>query len=204
MYPNQSPINFAGHFEPFSPEQLKQLSGVLLRWIPVEIGVILSSLLGILVWITEKIRNITLRRRARQVYVGGLPLTENEQSVATYFNHVMSVIGGNTAGIYFTYVEMRFVEEASNAMALDGIIFEGTQVIKVRRPTGYNPSLAATLGPSQPNPNLNLAAAGVLYPGSTGDGLEGHDYIFVGGLPYYFTEAQIRELLESFGPLRGV
>ncbi|CAI9778350.1 unnamed protein product [Fraxinus pennsylvanica] len=27
--------------------------------------------------------------------------------------------------------------------------------------------------------------------------------IFLGGLPYYFTEAQIRELLESFGPLRG-
>lgn len=41
-----------------------------------------------------------------------------------------------------------------------------------------------------------------LSPGSTG-GLEGPDRIFVGGLPYYFTEAQIRELLESFGPLRG-
>lgn len=30
-------------------------------------------------------------------------------------------------------------------------------------------------------------------------GAEGPDRIFVGGLPYYFTEVQIRELLESFG-----
>ncbi|XP_034683198.1 splicing factor U2af large subunit B isoform X2 [Vitis riparia] len=152
-------------------------------------------------------------RHARRVYVGGLSPTANEQSVATFFSQVMSAIGGNTAGpgdavvnVYinhekkFAFVEMRSVEEASNAMALDGIIFEGAPV-KVRRPSDYNPSLAATLGPSQPNPNLNLAAVG-LTPGSAG-GLEGPDRIFVGGLPYYFTEAQIRELLESFGPLRG-
>ncbi|GAB4853147.1 hypothetical protein Ancab_017332 [Ancistrocladus abbreviatus] len=152
-------------------------------------------------------------RHARRVYVGGLPPTANEQSVATFFSQVMAAIGGNTAGpgdavvnVYinhekkFAFVEMRSVEEASNAMALDGIIFEGTPV-KVRRPSDYNPSLAATLGPSQPNPNLNLAAVG-LTPGSAG-GLEGPDRIFVGGLPYYFTEAQIRELLESFGTLRG-
>ncbi|XP_058228607.1 splicing factor U2af large subunit B-like isoform X5 [Rhododendron vialii] len=152
-------------------------------------------------------------RHARRVYVGGLPPSANEQSVATFFSHVMSAIGGNTAGpgdavvnVYinhekkFAFVEMRSVEEASNAMALDGIIFEGAPV-KVRRPSDYNPSLAATLGPSQPNPNLNLAAVG-LTPGSAG-GLEGPDRIFVGGLPYYFTEVQIRELLESFGPLRG-
>ncbi|KAK0604222.1 hypothetical protein LWI29_013302 [Acer saccharum] len=152
-------------------------------------------------------------RHARRVYVGGLPPTANEQSVATFFSQVMAAIGGNTAGpgdavvnVYinhekkFAFVEMRSVEEASNAMALDGIIFEGAPV-KVRRPSDYNPSLAATLGPSQPNPNLNLGAVG-LTPGSAG-GLEGPDRIFVGGLPYYFTEAQIRELLESFGPLRG-
>ncbi|KAL9310213.1 Splicing factor U2af large subunit B [Arabidopsis thaliana] len=152
-------------------------------------------------------------RHARRVYVGGLPPTANEQSVSTFFSQVMSAIGGNTAGpgdavvnVYinhekkFAFVEMRSVEEASNAMALDGIILEGVPV-KVRRPTDYNPSLAATLGPSQPNPNLNLGAVG-LSSGSTG-GLEGPDRIFVGGLPYYFTEVQIRELLESFGPLRG-
>lgn len=34
--------------------------------------------------------------------------------------------------------------------------------MKVRRPTDYNPSLAATLGPSQPSPHLNLAAVGLL------------------------------------------
>ncbi|XP_058069084.1 splicing factor U2af large subunit B-like isoform X2 [Magnolia sinica] len=152
-------------------------------------------------------------RHARRVYVGGLSPAANEQSVATFFSQVMAAIGGNTAGpgdavvnVYinhekkFAFVEMRSVEEASNAMALDGIIFEGAPV-KVRRPSDYNPSLAAALGPSQPNPNLNLAAVG-LKPGSAG-GLEGPDRVFVGGLPYYFTEAQIRELLESFGPLRG-
>lgn len=73
--------------------------------------------------------------------------------------------------------------------------------MKVRRPSDYNPSLAATLGPSQPSSNLNLAAVG-LTPGASG-GLEGPDRIFVGGLPYYFTEAQVRELLESFGALKG-
>ncbi|KAI3994833.1 hypothetical protein MKX01_037384 [Papaver californicum] len=152
-------------------------------------------------------------RHARRVYVGGLPPLANEQTIATFFSGVMAAIGGNSAGpgdavvnVYinhekkFAFVEMRTVEEASNAMALDGIMFEGVSV-RVRRPTDYNPSLAAALGPSQPSPHLNLSAVG-LTPGITG-GVEGPDRIFVGGLPYYFTDAQIRELLESFGPLRG-
>ncbi|KAI3839109.1 hypothetical protein MKW98_029446 [Papaver atlanticum] len=152
-------------------------------------------------------------RHARRVYVGGLSPTANEQSVATFFSQVMSVIGGNAAGpgdavvnVYinhekkFAFVEMRSIEEASNAMALDGIVFDGAPV-KVRRPTDYNRSLAAALGPCQPSQKLNLEAVG-LSQGST-SGLEGSDRIFVGGLPYYFTEVQIRELLEAFGPLRG-
>ncbi|KAI3866705.1 hypothetical protein MKX03_006553 [Papaver bracteatum] len=152
-------------------------------------------------------------RHARRVYVGGLPPLANEESVATFFDQVMSAIGGNTAGpgdavvnVYinheknFAFVEMRSVEEASNAMALDGIIFQGVTV-KVRRPTDYNPSLASALGPSQPSLKLNLEAVGMLR-GSTAC-LEGSDRIFVGGIPSYFTEVQISELLESFGCLRG-
>ncbi|KAH9550687.1 hypothetical protein CY35_10G084500 [Sphagnum magellanicum] len=152
-------------------------------------------------------------RHARRVYVGGLPSVANEQTIATYFSQVMAAVGANTAGpgdavvnVYinqekkFAFVEMRTVEEASNAMALDGIIFEGVSV-RVRRPSDYNPSMAATLGPSQPSPHLNLAAVG-LTPGAAG-GTDGPDRVFVGGLPYYLTEVQIKELLESFGPLRG-
>lgn len=45
-------------------------------------------------------------------------------------------------------------------MALDGIMFEGVSV-RVRRPNDYNPAAAAALGPSAPNPNLNLAAIGL-------------------------------------------
>lgn len=152
-------------------------------------------------------------RHARRVYVGGLPPSANEQTIATFFSQVMTAIGGNATGpgdavvnVYinhekkFAFVEMRSVEEASNAMALDGISFEGVSV-RVKRPTDYNPSLAAALGPSLPSPHLNLAAVG-LVPGAVA-GTEGPDRIFVGGIPYYFNEEQMKELLESFGPLKA-
>ena len=60
----------------------------------------------------------------------------------------------------FAFAELRTVEEASNAMALDGIMFEGVTV-RIRRPADYNPTAAASLGPDAPNPNLNLAAIGM-------------------------------------------
>ncbi|CAA0825122.1 Splicing factor U2af large subunit B [Striga hermonthica] len=153
-------------------------------------------------------------RFARKVYVGGLPPLANEQTVSRFFSHVMNAIGGNSAGpgdavvnVYinhekkFAFVEMRTVEEASNAMALDGIAFEGVSV-RVKRPTDYSPSQAACLGPSQPGPYLNLAAAG-LTPGMSTEA-DGADRIFLGGVPYYFSETQIKELLQHFGPLRGL
>ncbi len=74
--------------------------------------------------------------------------------------------------------------------------------IRVRRPNDYNPVVAATLGPTAPAAHLNLSSLG-LAPGGAG-GADGPDRIFVGGLPYYLAEAQIRELLEAFGALRAL
>ncbi|GLI62399.1 hypothetical protein VaNZ11_005016, partial [Volvox africanus] len=162
-------------------------------------------------------------RHARRIYVGGLPPTATEQSISSFFSHALAAIGGNTAGpgnavvnVYinreknFAFVELRTVEETSNAMALDGIMFEGVSV-RVRRPNDYNPAAAASLGPSTPNPNLNLAAIGLSNASGGGGGGGGGksnpadqaDRIFVGGLPYYLTEEQCRELLGSFGPIKS-
>ncbi|WVZ49271.1 hypothetical protein U9M48_000643 [Paspalum notatum var. saurae] len=149
----------------------------------------------------------------RRVYVSGLPPSANEQTIAKFFNQAMAAVGGNNTACpgdavvnvqmnherLFAFVEMRMVEEASNAMALDGILFEGVP-LKIKRPVDYNPARAACMGPSQPNPKLNLAAVG-LTPASNGLS-DAPDSIFVGGLPYDFTEAQVRDLLEPTGPLR--
>ena len=157
-------------------------------------------------------------------------------------SNALAAVSGTTAGpgncvvnVYinhekkFAFVEMRTVEEASNAMALDGIMFEGVTV-RIRRPADYNAAAAAPLGPSQPNPSLNLAAIGLdrareqaaqqpMHGGGGGGGGAPHqmpsipmqmtapvdqqaDRVFVGGLPYYLTEEQCRELLSSFGAIR--
>ncbi|KXZ54219.1 hypothetical protein GPECTOR_5g311 [Gonium pectorale] len=161
-------------------------------------------------------------RHARRIYVGGLPPTATEQSISSFFSHALAAIGGNTAGpgnavvnVYinreknFAFVELRTVEETSNSMALDGIMFEGVSV-RVRRPNDYNPAAAASLGPSTPNPNLNLAAIGLSNNAAAAAGGGGGksaadqaDRIFVGGLPYYLTEEQCRELLGSFGAIKS-
>lgn len=39
----------------------------------------------------------------------------------------------------------------------------------------------------------------LLFGSSIVGGADGPDKVFVGGLPYYLTEVQIKELLESFG-----
>ncbi|KAL3534597.1 hypothetical protein ACH5RR_003058 [Cinchona calisaya] len=140
---------------------------------------------------------------ARRLYVAGLPSTATEKSLKTFFNNAMSRIGGNSAGPgdavlnvpvikhgkKYAYLDMRSVEEASNAMALNGINFEGVQ-LEVKRYIRYNPLDAAPPGPSQPNPNLNVGAVGLTSVSVSG--LENPDRIFVGGLPHYLTEQHIK------------
>ena len=173
-------------------------------------------------------------RHARRIYVGGLPATANEASTATFFSNALAAIGGvvqtaAAAGVEpvlnvymnhekkFAFVEFRTVEETSNAIALDGVVFDGVS-LRVRRPNDYNAAIAATLGPSTPSTDLDLAAIG-LVPGAGGaaggagaggaaggqNNLSPEDTanrLFVGGLPYFLTEPMVKELVEAFGPTK--
>ncbi|XP_058094133.1 uncharacterized protein LOC131240100 [Magnolia sinica] len=77
-------------------------------------------------------------------------VADGKKTIATFFSCVMSTIGGNSAGLgnavvnvyinhekKFAFVDMRTIEEVSNAMALDGITFEAL-VVKLREGTGPN------------------------------------------------------------------
>jgi len=167
-------------------------------------------------------------RHARRVYVGNLPATVTEPKLSAFFNNAMHAIGGTVAALSgqgepvlnvyinyekkFAFVEFRTVEETSNCMALDGVVLEGV-AMRVRRPNDYNVMAASSLGPSQPKEGLNLEAIG-LNPGSITGGvgsgaamasLTEEDLahrLFIGGLPYFLTEAMVKELVEAFGPTK--
>eukprot|EP00958_Prasinococcus_capsulatus_P003188 scaffold293_cov267-Prasinococcus_capsulatus_cf.AAC.16 len=99
-------------------------------------------------------------RHARRCYVGGLPPTANEQTVATFFSGAMAAVGGASAGVgdcvvnvyinqekKFAFVEFRTVEEASNCMALDGIVYE----VRAHR-VGIVGDLPSVIGPLRSTP----------------------------------------------------
>lgn len=91
----------------------------------------------------------------------------------------------------FAFLEYRSVDETTHAMALDGINFQG-QSLKIRRPKDYQPLPGLAETP-------NVAVPGVVSTVVQ----DSANKIFIGGLPNYLNEDQVKELLTSFGPLKA-
>merc|ERR1719192_1294044 len=90
----------------------------------------------------------------------------------------------------FAFLEFRSVDEATKSMGFDGIVYNG-QTLKIRRPRDYQPL------PGSDNPDFNV-------PGVISTVVKDTPHkIFIGGLPNYLTEDQVKELLTSFGALKG-
>jgi splicing factor U2AF subunit len=95
----------------------------------------------------------------------------------------------------FAFIEFSCHEDASAAMGFDGITLGG-HALKIRRPKDYKP---VPIVEEKPN-----AASGSQIPNIVSTNVEeGPNKIFIGGLPSYLTEEQVKELVSAFGQLRS-
>jgi splicing factor U2AF subunit len=146
--------------------------------------------------------NATLARQAKRLYVGQIPFGLEEKPMADFFNATMKQMQlADTTPVTavqinhdknYAFVEFQTPEQATSAMAFDGIMFQG-QTLKIRRPKDY-----------QPPSDGELSNVAVPIPGLVSTNVpDTPEKIFIGGLPVYLTEDQVIELLKSFGQLRA-
>ncbi|EPQ56480.1 hypothetical protein GLOTRDRAFT_110820 [Gloeophyllum trabeum ATCC 11539] len=145
--------------------------------------------------------NPNLSRQSRRLYIGSITPEINEQNLADFFNDKMQEmqLGTQQAGKpvlavqcnyekSYAFVEFRSAEDATAAMAFDGIIFINGP-LKIRRPKDY---AGEPMGP------------GLHVPGVVSTNVpDSPNKVFVGGLPTYLNEEQVMELLKSFGELKA-
>ena len=91
----------------------------------------------------------------------------------------------------FAFLELRSVDETTQAMAFDSIIFQG-QSLKIRRPHDYQPLPGMSESPSVYMPGV----VSTVVPDSA-------HKLFIRGLPNYLNDDQVKELLTSFGLLKA-
>uniref|UniRef100_A0A9R1SP64 Splicing factor U2AF subunit n=2 Tax=Cyprinus carpio TaxID=7962 RepID=A0A9R1SP64_CYPCA len=154
-----------------------------------------------------------MTRQARRLYVGNIPFGITEESMMDFFNAQMRLGGltqapGNAVLAVqinqdknFAFLEFRSVDETTQAMAFDGIIFQA-QSLKIRRPHDYQPLPGMSENPSVYVPGV----VSTVVPDSI-------HKLFIGGLPNYLNDdqqfelislcPQVKELLTSFGPLKA-
>lgn len=153
--------------------------------------------------------NPHLSRQARRLYVGNLPSGVSDMELADFFNTALATAGvvkPNTNAVIavqmnrekaFAFLEFSQAEDATASMAFDGIMLHG-HALKVRRPRDYK-------GPSEDKePEKESAQMQMLLPNIVSTNVaEGPNKIFVGGLPAYLNEEQVKDLLIVFGPLKS-
>ena len=162
--------------------------------------------------------NPNLSRQSRRLYIGSITTDVNEQNLADFFNEKMTEMNIGTGGpgnpvlavqcnyeksyafvevcgssgsviLPLTLPQFRSAEDATAAMAFDGIIFINGP-LKIRRPKDYG-------GPEFIGPSTHV-------PGIVSTNVpDSINKIFVGALPAYLNEEQVMELLKSFGELKA-
>ncbi|KAG6879240.1 hypothetical protein C0992_004233 [Termitomyces sp. T32_za158] len=147
--------------------------------------------------------NPNLSRQSRRLYIGSITPEVTDHNLAEFFNTKMIEMAIGTGGPgnpvlavqcnyekNYAFVEFRSAEDATAAMAFDGIIFINGP-LKIRRPKDYGGEMITT-------------SPGVHVPGIVSTNVpDSINKVFVGGLPTYLNEEQAMELLKSFGELKA-
>ncbi|XP_052396591.1 splicing factor U2AF 65 kDa subunit-like [Carassius gibelio] len=189
-------------FEHITPMQYKAMQAA--GQIPSIALLAASTNVGLAVAPTQvPIVGSQMTRQARRLYVGNIPFGVTEESMAEFFNTQMRLAGLSQAPSSpvlavqinqdknFAFLEFRSVDETTQAMAFDGIIFQG-QSLKIRRPHDYRPLPGISEQPAFHVPGV----VSTVVPDSP-------HKLFIGGLPNYLSDDQVKELLTSFGPLKA-
>ena len=152
-------------------------------------------------------------RHARRLYVGNVPDEISEDEVNAFFLECVERCTGRDyhgpgsqdpiISVYinrerrFAFVEFRTIEMCTSCLSLDGINLAGRGIVKIKRPNDFNPSL---LTPDPAGmPGFDSSKLGIV--SSTVS--DSPNKIFLGGLPYHLTDAQVLELLNAFGRVKA-
>ncbi|XP_048830913.1 splicing factor U2AF 65 kDa subunit-like [Brienomyrus brachyistius] len=144
-------------FEHITPMQYKAMQAA--GQIPTIALLATSTTSGVAVTPTQvPMVGSQMTRQARRLYVGNIPFGLTEEAMADFFNTQMRLAGlcqGPTNPVLavqinqdknFAFLEFRSVDETTQAMAFDGIIFQG-QSLKSGGPTTIAPCLASQSSP---------------------------------------------------------
>lgn len=182
-------------YEHITPMQFKAMQGKSINK-PVHVPVVQQSAAS-----ATPVVGSNVVMQSRRLYVGNIPFGVSESAMMDFFNQQMSLTGlAQSEGMpviavqinldkNFAFLEFRSIDETTAAMAFDGIVFQG-QSLKIRRPRDYQ---------AMPGMGDTATVPGVV---STVVG-DSPFKIFIGGLPNYLTDDQVKELLTSFGPLKA-
>ncbi|XP_043644237.1 splicing factor U2AF 50 kDa subunit [Drosophila teissieri] len=164
-----------------------------------------------------------ITRQARRLYVGNIPFGVTEEEMMEFFNQQLMALGLEGAQYLdgkavltcqtnleknFAFLEFRSMDEATQALNFDGIIFRG-QILKIRRPHDYQPVPSIRVSNMESYRSFRLPATTVTNPPIATIPMssivpDSPNKIYVGGLPTCLDQEQIKDLLQSFGELKGL
>eukprot|EP00002_Diphylleia_rotans_P029304 TRINITY_DN595_c0_g2_i1.p1 TRINITY_DN595_c0_g2~~TRINITY_DN595_c0_g2_i1.p1 ORF type:complete len:474 (-),score=82.58 TRINITY_DN595_c0_g2_i1:120-1340(-) len=143
-----------------------------------------------------------LTRQSRRLYVGGFAPDINELELTEFVNEAMMAnpalliqAGPPVVSVQlhmernFAFVEFRSAEECSNAMSLDGIVMRNFP-LKFRRPKDY------VAGSDQ---NSSVYIPGIISTNVA----DTPNKIFIGGIPPFISDEQVKQILSPFGQLKS-